>query len=356
MGRAGQGRVRNGAVLDCAAVPGASGASVAPGGGASGASGAPVGAHCALALRLAMRRHADRAATPINPYIPAMPKKKKIIAVFGGGGVKGMAHAAAWRAMREAGLEVSELIGTSIGGLVAAALAGGSSWQRLYQQAEALKKQDIVVLNRWALLLNGIRQPSIFQGEQLRTYIESVLPVSSFDQLRLPVSMNAVDLETGGMQWFGAAGRTDLPLVDAVYATCALPLFYPPAEIDGQYYVDGGVRDSLPIELAAARGATLIIAVDVGAGEVRDSGDTVANGLVAIHHRVTEIMGLARKRQQMENWDGPPLIYVRPRFDQYSTFDFARTSDFLDEGYRATKQALVEAGLVKGGAKAHRVS
>jgi NTE family protein len=273
---------------------------------------------------------------------------EKIIAVFGGGGVKGMAHAAAWRAIQEAGLEVGELIGTSIGGLVAGALAGGLSWQKLYDQAEALKKQDIVLLNRWALLLNGIRQSSIFQGEQLRAYIEATLPSRSFAELRLPVSMNAVDLETGSMVWFGAAGRSDLPLADAVYATCALPLFYPPALIEGRYYVDGGVRDSLPIELAAKRGATLIIAVDVGAGEVRDSGDTVSNGLVAIHHRVTEIMGFARKRQQMENWDGPPVIYVRPRFDEYSTFDFGRTSDFLDEGYRATRAALVAAGLLKG--------
>jgi NTE family protein len=159
--------------------------------------------------------------------------------------------------------------------------------------------------------------------------------------------MNAVDLETGNMVWFGAAGRTDVPLVDAVYATCALPLFYPPAVIDDEYYVDGGVRDSLPIALAAERGATLIIAVDVGAGAVRDSGDTVAKGMVAIHHRVTEIMGYARKQLQMENWSGPPVIYVRPRFDEFSTFDFAQTGHFLEEGYRATRAALVDAGLLQ---------
>ena len=273
---------------------------------------------------------------------------ERVFVVFGGGGVKGMAHAGAWRAIQEAGLPVRELIGTSIGGLVAACLAGGHGWPKLYELAAALKKPDIVTLNRWALLLNGIRQPSVFQGEALREYIESVLPVREFSELTIPVSMNAVDLESGRMDWFGAAGRMDVPLVDAIYATCALPLFYPPAELDGLYYVDGGVRDGLPIQLAADRGATLIIAIDVGAGEVRDSGDTVAKGLVAIHHRVTEIMGFARKHEQLETWAGPPLIYVRPRLDEYSTFDFGRTEFFLDEGYQATRAALIRAQLISG--------
>ncbi|HSL72212.1 MAG TPA: patatin-like phospholipase family protein [Longimicrobiales bacterium] len=270
---------------------------------------------------------------------------ERVFVVFGGGGVKGMAHAGAWRAIEEAGLPVAELIGTSIGGLVAACLAGGYGWAKLYELSAALTKQDIVALNRWSLLLNGIRQPSVFQGEPLRTYIDSVLPVRDFSELELPVSMNAVDLETGETVWFGAAGRQDVSVIDAVYATCALPLFYPPAELDGAHLVDGGVRDGLPVQLAADRGATTIVAVDVGAGAVRDSGDTVAKGLVAIHHRVTEIMGYARKRELLDNWTGPRLIYVRPRLDEYSTFDFGQTGYFLEEGYRSTKDALVQAGL-----------
>src|SRR6185369_15080876 len=111
---------------------------------------------------------------------------ERVFAVFGGGGIKGMAHAGAWRAIQEAGIPVKELVGTSIGGLVAACLAGGHAWPKLYELASALKKQDIVTLNRWALLLNGIRQQSVFQAEALRNYIESVLPVQEFADLTLP--------------------------------------------------------------------------------------------------------------------------------------------------------------------------
>ena len=271
----------------------------------------------------------------------------KTILVLGGGGVKGMAHAGAWRAICEADVEVTEIVGTSIGGLVGALIAAGQDFDDLAKSALALKKPDIVLLNRWSLLLNGIRQTSVFQSEPLHDYIASLLPVQRFDELSMPLQVNAVDLENGDIHWFGAGGNMEISLVDAIYASCALPLFYPPAEIDGRYYVDGGVVDSLPVLRAADRGADLIIAVDAGAGKARDALDTVNKGMIAIHHRVTEIMGYRRKRSVLDNWQGPKLIYVRPALHKYSTFDFGQTEFFLEEGYRATQAALEGAGLVR---------
>ena len=264
----------------------------------------------------------------------------KTILVLGGGGVKGMTHAGAWRAIVDCDVAISEIVGTSIGALVGGCIAAGQGWQELSAAAVALKKADIVLLNRWALLFNGIRQPSIFAAEPLQHYIESVLPAKWFNELKMPLSVNAVDLESGETEWFGCGSNEDVPLAKAVYASCALPLFYPPAQIGDSYYVDGGAVDALPIGRAAQRGADLIIAVDAGAGKVRDSLDTVSKGMVAIHHRIAEISGWARKREVLENWSGPRLIYVRPNLDKYSTFDFGQTQYFLDEGYRATMEAL----------------
>lgn len=262
--------------------------------------------------------------------------------VLGGGGVKGLAHVGAWKAIEEAGLHVSEIVGTSIGALVGSCMAAGQGWPELAPKAMALRKRDIVSMNGRSLLLNGIRQRSIFHGDRFMEYIRSVLPVERFDDLGLPISMNAVDLETGRMEWFGAGGRTDVSLAEAVYASCALPLFYPPAEIGGRHYVDGGVRDALPIDRAAERGADLIIAVDVASGEVKDSLDVISKGMVAIHHRVFDIMSYAHRRSRLDRWDGVPLIYVRPRLDGTSTFDFDRTQFFLEEGYRAMRAALAD--------------
>lgn len=266
--------------------------------------------------------------------------KKRTVLVLGGGGMKGLAHVGAWRALREAGEEIDEIVGTSIGALIGVCIAGGVEHERLQGLARALQKTDIVMLNRWALLLNGIRQASVFRGDIFRGYLERVLPYRSFGELALPVGLNAVDLETGELEWFGAGGRTDVPLCDAVYASCALPVFYPPLELGGRFLVDGGVLDALPVQRAADRGAERIIAVDVGAGARVDAADTVAKGMVAIHQRVMQISGYGRRRRVLESWTGPELVYVRPKLEAYPTFDFGSTEYFLAEGYRAMRSAL----------------
>lgn len=269
-----------------------------------------------------------------------MTENERVVLVLGGGGVKGTAHAGAWRALCEAKVSVAEIVGTSIGALVGASIAGGAEAEALESQARALVKKDIVDINRWALLPMGIRQRSIFQGEALREYIGRVLPVTEWSGLRIPLTVNAVDLETGHTIWFGAGGRTDVPLVDAIYASSALPPFYPPLAVDGMHLVDGGVADTLPITKAADRRADRIVAVHAASGRTRDAADTVDKGLIAIQHRVMDIMAFARRELVEDSWMGPPVTHVRPDVAEYSTFDFEAVDYFLAEGYRSTRAAM----------------
>ena len=272
----------------------------------------------------------------------------RTILVLGGGGVKGLTHVGAWRAMLEMGVRVDEIIGTSIGGLVGALVAAGMGVDELSARAAALKRSDIVALNRWAVLLNGIRQPSVFHDLPLRAFIDEVLPVRTFDELTIPLGLNVTDLGSGRQVWFGAGGR-DVALAEAIYATCALPVFYPPASIDGGLYVDGGVVDTFPLARAAERGADRIIAIDAGANGFGDATAVVEEGLVAVHHRVYQIMARQREDLELRGWDGPPLTFIRPRLEGYGTFDFAHTGYFLEEGYRAACEALEAAGFRGGG-------
>ena len=87
-------------------------------------------------------------------------------------------------------------------------------------------------------------------------------------------------------------------------------------------------------------GAERIIAVDVSGGGACDGSAIVEQGLVAIHHRVTEVMGRPRRLRRLREWAGPPLLYIHPRLEQYGTFDFGHTELFLEEGYRAAREAL----------------
>lgn len=248
-----------------------------------------------------------------------------------------MAHIGAWRWLREQGVGFKGVVGCSIGALVGACIAAEMDASEMHRIANDLERSDIIRINRRAAWVNGIRAPSVFRGEALREYIEEVLPVRRWEELRLPLQVNAVDLATGEVHWFGTGARTDVPLVDAVYASSALPVLYPPAEIAGSYYVDGGVDQALPIERAESVGASGLLAVDSGSGPGADADYVVEQGMIAIHQRVMSIMIRSRRQELLEEYSGLPHIVVRPNLDGYDTFDFNSVPFFLAEGYRATR-------------------
>lgn len=275
-----------------------------------------------------------------TPHPPSGSLGSEPWLVLGGGGLKGLAHIGAIRAVVEVDLPVRGIVGTSIGALVGAMWAGGKPWKEMRDAARALKKEDIIRVNRRSLLFNGIRQPSVFRGDTLRDHVERLLPPAGWEALRLPVLVNAVDLATGRTEWFGSGARTDVSLVDAVYASSALPVFYPPFVEDGRAFVDGGVEHPLGLARAGAAGATGLIAVDVGAGEIGDSEAILKKGMLAIHQRIFAIVTYRRRQEALRAWSGPPVVYVRPRLEGYGTFDFSHVEYFVEEGYRATREAL----------------
>ena len=260
----------------------------------------------------------------------------RIWVVLGGGGIRGVAHAGAWQALVEARVPVTGIVGTSIGALIGACIAGGMPWDRLVRLGMSLKKEDIARLNRGVVWVNGIREESVFRGDVLQAYIDRVLPVTNWSGLDILLQVNAVNLGTGRTEWFGHGAREDVSLGLACYASTALGVLYPPARIDGQLYVDGGTDDVLPLTRAVDLGATGII----GSGEQADADRVLEQGLVAVHDRLFAIMSGRQRRETVASWEGPPLIYVRPAVDEYSAFSFPHVKYFLEEGYRSMRRAL----------------
>ena len=260
--------------------------------------------------------------------------------VLGGGGLKGLGHVGAWRALVESGFRPRGIVGTSIGALVGICLGGGMTWRELDALARSLEQDQIARVDRRVVWINGVKARSLYRGGPLRVYVVSVLPISDWSELEIPVQVNAVDLDSGETEWFGPGGRTDVSPLDAVMASTALPLFYPPVRVGSRYLVDGGVGDALPLERPASAGATSIVAVDVGSTREADGAAAVEQGMVAIHQRVFSIMAGRRRRESVEGWREPPLTYVRPDLAGYSGFEFDAVGYFLDEGYRATRAIL----------------
>jgi NTE family protein len=269
------------------------------------------------------------------------PERPRTVLVLGGGGMKGVAHIGAWKALEEAGVRVDAVIGCSIGALIGCAVAGGQGWRELANVARALTKDDIVSINRRAVVFGGVRQASVFDGEHYKEWIRRNLPLRRFGDARFPVRVNAVSLVSGQTRWFGTGVDEETAPVDAVYASCAIPIYFPPARLNGDVLVDGGVLDVLPIRAAAEWATERIIAVDVGAEITPPAEGYFEHGMIAIHDRVLTLnLDQQRKRAQEDEWTGPPLLIIRPRIGHLGGWDFDRTQFFLEEGYRAAREAL----------------
>lgn len=274
---------------------------------------------------------------------PVYREKPGTVLVLGGGGMKGIAHVGVTKALEEAGIRPDAIIGTSIGALTGAMLAGGLGWRELTEVVRRLKREDIVTFNRRALWFGGVRATSVFEDGPFRSWLERVLPTFHFSELITPLRINATSLVSGQEVWFGDGYRTDVPLLEAVYASCALPVYFPPLHLEQDVLVDGGVLNALPLSEAKAWGAERVIAVDVGSDLVPPHAGYFDQGLIAIHDRVLNLTLVRQRADSLKEHSDLPLVYIRPKIGHLHTFDFDRNQFFMEEGYRAAREALAAA-------------
>ena len=269
----------------------------------------------------------------------------RVVGVFGGGGAKSLACAGAWKALAEASLTPSHLVGTSLGAVIAAAFASGASYDDVVIAARSLSRRDVAPLDPIALL-KGAFAGSILKAQGPRRAIERLVPATRFEQLKSPLTITATDLDSGELLLFGTGGRSDLPLHDALYASCALPLYFPPLSLDGRRLGDGGLRAVLGLEPASRIPADLVVAIHVGPGfdEPAPTSRAPVPALVRAHGEAIRVMMAAQVERQIADWPkgAPRLVLVRPIAEREATFAIASGDRYLQAGYAATKRALAD--------------
>ncbi len=263
---------------------------------------------------------------------------RRIALVLGGGGMKGFAHIGVMRALEERGIVPTLYAGTSIGALLAAARLNGTPIEELRQRAESFRRRDLFRINHFGMLMERMRSPSIYLEDPLRDLIRAVVPKGTFDDLSKPLLVNTVDLERGAPVIWGTPGMTDVDVQDAVYASCALPGFFPPGRVGGRLCVDGGVIDNLPAGIASLD-ADLVIAVDVGSAELQPITDGLSIGFASIYMRAATTMMHALQQFPLTHWQGPPMVLIRPRCAE-DWLSFAHIPETIEEGHRAALKAL----------------
>ncbi len=269
----------------------------------------------------------------------------RVVMVLGGGGAKTAAHLGAARALRDAGITPIHWIGTSMGAVIAAALASGEAPESILERVAAIRRADVLRPN-WTGLLRGIWSPAVMQAKPIRRLIERLVPARSFAELATPCTVTAVEVATGREVAFGSGGE-DAPLVDVLAAACALPPYFPPAAVNGRTFYDGGLRSPVPIGQAVGIDCTFVVAIHTAPG-FDETGKSleVPPPLVAAADTAIGWLMAGAVELQRERWDRtpgrPPLIWLRPTADRGAMFAASRTAGYAADGYRAMMQVLEE--------------
>lgn len=185
-----------------------------------------------------------------------MTRRKKTGLVLGSGSSRGWAHIGAIEALEEAGIPIDMVAGCSVGAYVGALYACGSLG-RLKEFVLRMDGRKVfsyfdVVLPRTGLL-DGSRK--------LKELFSMHTAVREFAELDIPVMMVATDLHSGDKVVLKSGD-----LLPALRATMSYPGLFEPARVKGRWLVDGGLVDPVPVGVARAAEADVVIAVDLNSG------------------------------------------------------------------------------------------
>ena len=266
--------------------------------------------------------------------------------VLSGGGAKSAAHLGAARALAEAGLTPVRYIATSMGAVIAAALAAGMDGEALLARLADVGRSGVI--RDPLAFVSGLFARSLLRPAPFRHAVERLVPAHRFAELAVPVTVTVTDLDTGELLLFGAGGE-DAPLLDVLCASCALPVYYPPVSLAGRRCGDGGLRGPLPLDVAARFAAEAVVAVDVGPGfdAIGPGHSSGVPAVVRAHDDAVGALMAQATATQLALWRGdtarPPLIYVRPQVESAATFKVERVRQYAADGYAAARDALASA-------------
>jgi NTE family protein len=280
----------------------------------------------------------------------------KIGLALGSGGSRGLAHAGVLDALEEAGIRADCVAGTSMGAIIGALYAQNPDpawvWERvnLYvndetcastwaayvpretdseeEQRQSRLASIFDFMQRKMIAVKTVTRPWLQDAEHLRGPLTRIVTAESFADLQIPFAAVALDLISGEPVIYDEG-----PLIDALYASSAIPAIFPPVERDGMVICDGGGPFRVPVEACRAMGADFVIAVDIAAFE-----DTkFATGLDLILRSNT----IARQRLNEFVCRQADLV-LSPDVSEFHWANFQVADACRARGYTATRSALPE--------------
>jgi NTE family protein len=174
--------------------------------------------------------------------------------------------------LEKADIQIDCLAGTSMGGTIAAAYAKGMSAKNI--EIEAIKFSKVRHLV--SLLDPNPARRGFLEGNRVKKYFRTLFgPDPSFENLKIPLILNAVDLNT-----CTEIAMAEGPLLPAIFGTVVVPGLFPPAFHNGHLLIDGGVLNNVPTSHMKQFGSDIVIAVDVLTDPIREPSEAAVSSRI----------------------------------------------------------------------------
>lgn len=257
----------------------------------------------------------------------------KLGLALGGGGARGAAHIGVLKHFEKLGIKPDLISGTSAGAIVAALYAFNVSLDKIEASLKSMKPVSLS-----AFQINGL---GLFENRDLKRVLEEHLQGKDIEDASIPISFVCTDINSGKRVVLRSGN-----IVDAVMASCAVPGIYLPVEINGQFLVDGGLVENVPIIALRELGSNITVAVNLNGApkyhKASNSLDVISNAMdIAIDNRTLS---------QLKNAD----IVIGLDLIKFSRFSREHIDELIEEGMRVCsrqirsyKQLVFEAKFAK---------
>jgi predicted acylesterase/phospholipase RssA len=320
-------------------------------------------AFVARAAILPVPAHAEPAAVRDSSMVAISSPEKAVSAhwalVLSGGVARGFGHVGAIRALEDEGLRPDLVVGSSMGGLVAALYASGYSSREIQAIAREIDWSGIFGPRTdaygwrspprprvWMKLVgfrSGLRFPSgLLDDSELnftltRIFVDAdAACAGDFDRLPIRFRTVATDLATAR-----SVTLTRGSVARAVRATVSMPLLFTPMSDGEHLLLDGGMSANMPLDAARLAGADRLLAVDV-AQPVPRLDEKTSGIAVAL-----QLFDLLNKRGQPDTLTSRDT-YVWLRLPRVSAMDFSATDTIIERSYREARGPIHRFAIAMG--------
>ena len=253
--------------------------------------------------------------------------------------MKGFAHIGVFRAIERLGIQVDEVIGTSMGAVMGGLWASGLDSEAAEEVAQEISVRDYLRLNLVKFLMRGYRHASVYKGKVFHDFLREHLPQQSFREFERPFLCNALSLTTGAMRYFGLPGDADVPVADAIYASACLPGVFEPLVIGEDAFVDGGMGEALALKLAQARKPDLVLAVDLSIVDHHKPVEYKAS-LPHILFQTYSLLGQVLQEHNLHRFLGENVVLMKPKVGHVPVLDQPDTTEVVRIGEREALEVL----------------